>query len=247
MKLKRITNVILLFLRVRCPLKTIIINFKLLPFKQAVHFPILIMGKCIFRSLKGRIVIKNNRIHPGMIRIGSTSWYPGPVSPCILTIDGTLIVEDNHPIGMSTYILVAKGATLKLGRDTIIGGNVKIMCFDSICFGTGCRITWETQFTDTTFHYIEKNNEIPPLIKPIIIGDFCWIGNRTTVSKGTVLPNYSIVASNSIINKDFSDYGEYCFYAGSPAKFKEKNIRRIFDENKERELDKLYGYTRRHL
>ncbi len=245
--IKRILNILLLFLKVKSPFKTIIINFKLLPFKQAIRMPILIYGNAVFRSLKGKIILKGKKIYPGMISIGAYNWHPGQFTPVTLTIDGTIYIEEYCGIGMGTYILVAEGATLKIGPHTIIGSNNKIMCFDSITFGKNCRIPWETQFTDTSFHYVEKDNVIPPLTKPIILGDYCWIGNRTTISKGTILPNYSIVASNSVVNKDFSDCGECCFYVGSPAKLKGTNMKRVFDLQKEKELDKKYGYHRRAL
>ncbi len=244
---KKIINVLLLIIKVKRPLKTIIINFRLLPFKQAIRFPILIYGGVVFRSLTGKMIINSDKIRPGMFRIGSNSWHPGPISPCILTIDGTLIVEQDTAIGMGTYILIAKNATLSIGNKSIIGSNNKIICYNSISFGKNCRIPWETQFTDTSFHYVEKDNEISSLTQPIILGNYCWIGNRSTISKGTILPDYSIVASNSIVNKDFSNCGKYCFYAGSPAKLKGTNIKRIFDSEKEKELDIKYSYTRRHL
>lgn len=245
--IKKFIFYLLKLLKVKKPLKTIKINFKLLPFKQAIRFPILIYGDVVFRSLNGRIIINSENIRPGMIIMGDYSWYPGYISPVILTIDGEMIIKGGIHIGMGAYILVAKNAILTIGEDSLVGSNTKIMCFDSITLGEHCIITWETQFTDTSFHYIEKDNEISPLTKPILLGKYCWIGNRTNVSKGTILPNYSIVASHSIVNKDFSDCGEYCFYAGSPAKLKGTNIKRIFDTQKEKELDEKYGYIRRHL
>lgn len=141
------------------------------------------------------------------------------------------------------------GGELRIGKGCFIGSGCKIMCFNSIKIGFHCDLTWETQLMDTSFHYIRREQTSVPdsLTKPIIIGDFCWIGNRTTISKGTILPDYSIVASNSVVNKDFSDCGKNCMYAGVPAKLKATNVVREYDTQKEAELDKIYNYTRRHL
>ena len=79
------------------------------------------------------------------------------------------------------------------------------------------------------------------LAEPVMTED-----KETLISKGTILPDYSIVASNSIVNKDFSNCGKYCFYAGYQ-KIKGTNIKRIFDSKKGKELDIKYSYTRRHL
>lgn len=62
-----------------------------------------------------------------------------------------------------------------------------------------------------------------------------------------LLPDYSIVASGSVVNKDFSNCGKFCFYAGIPAKLKKTNIKRIFDVNEEKKLDEKYHYNRTKL
>lgn len=51
------------------------------------------------------------------------------------------------------------------------------------------------------------------LTRPIVIHDNVWIGNRFTIAKGTILPSYSIVVSNSMTNKDFSEDGGCCLFA----------------------------------
>lgn len=108
-QLKYVAKTILKFFKVRSPLKTLYINFKMLPFNQAIKFPILVYGNVIFRSMKGRIILTSDKIRPGMIGIGSSSWYPGYKSPVILTLDGTMIIEEYCPIGMGAYILIARG------------------------------------------------------------------------------------------------------------------------------------------
>lgn len=238
---------LLLVIFLHNPFKIVYFNFKMLPFRQAVRLPIVFYSKVVFRSLQGNIKI-DGVIRPNMIRIGDKKWHPGTMSPTILKIDGTIIFHGDMPIGMSNYILVAKDGLLDFGtHGTTLGSNNKIICFDKISIGNNCRITWENQIIDTSFHYIECDNVIEPLNSPIIIGDNCWIGNRTTISKGTVLPDYSIVASGSVVNKDFSNCGEFCFYAGIPAKLKKTNIKRIFDVNEEKKLDEKYHYNRTKL
>lgn len=238
----------LLWLLVRHnPFKIIYFNFKMLPFEQAIKLPVFFYSKVSFRSLKGKIEIEG-KVCPNMIRVGNRKWYPGTMSPTILTLDGNIVFKGDIAIGMSNYILVASGALLVFGTNgTVIGSNNKIICFNKIVIGNNVRITWENQIIDTSFHYIEYEHITEPLNKAIIIGDCCWIGNRTTISKGTVLPNYSIIASGSVVNKNFSDNGECCLYAGLPAKLKKTNIRRIFDIDREKELDKKYNYNRCHL
>ena len=110
-------------------------------------------------------------------------------------------------------------------------------------------LAWECQVIDTSFHYIESTDnsfDVKPLTQPVIIGDRVWIGNRTTISKGSVIPDDNIVASNSLVNKDFSLIGSFNMLAGIPAKVIKKGINRIRGP-KEKELDIQFGYDRTHL
>jgi acetyltransferase-like isoleucine patch superfamily enzyme len=232
-------------------LKTIWFNWKMLPACQAWKLPIYLYGKTKFRKLTGKIIINGN-ISPGMIKIGKNDWYVDTsIQQCIWTIKGTIIFNGPISFGHGSYVLVSNNATLSFGTNTnYLGSNLKIMCFEKICFGNNVRITWDCQFYDTSFHYIESINQtenISPLTKPIIIGDRIWIGNRTTISKGAIIPNDTIVASNSLVNKDFSYIGPYCLLAGCPAIIKRKGVKRIFDKQREKELDKEFNYYRTHL
>ena len=230
-------------------IKTLYLNFQMLPFKEAVRLPIWIYGKITFRSLRGEIVI-DSKIYPGMIRVGRKDWYVSTNTPqSIWTINGTLKFKGKINIYHGSYILVSKNGYLEIGTNgTFIGTDNKIICFDKIVIGNNVQITWECQIIDTSFHYVDRldNNDISSLTKAVILEDNCWIGNRTTISKGTHLPSYSIIASNSLVNKDYSESGSYCMFAGSPAKFKMR-CKRIFNQQLERELDLKFDYDRTHL
>ncbi len=250
--MNRIVLFVKIFLHVlfKCNfVKTLYLNFKMLPFRVAIKLPIWLYGKVVFRSLSGKIII-DNKIYPGMIRIGRTDWYVSTeVSNTILIINGLLKFKGAINMYHGNYILVSRNGYLELGTNgTFIGSNNKIICFDKIIIGNKVEITWECQLIDTSFHYVDQlnNKEVVPLTKSIFLGDYCWIGNRTTIGKGAYLPNYSIVASNSLINKDFSEYGEYCMFAGIPAKFKVM-CKRIYEKESEQYYDLKLNYDRTHL
>lgn len=56
----------------------------------------------------------------------------------------------------------------------------------------------------------------------VIIGEHCWITSRCTILKGVNLPNNTIVASNSLVNKKFTE--ENLLIAGCPAKILKHNV-----------------------
>ena len=166
------------------------------------------------------------------------------------TIRGTIKFTGQCNFYFGSYVLVSDGALLSIASRTLFGSGVKIICFDRIEFGDTFRCTWECQIMDSSFHYIRlrnKDNVVRPLTKPIITGDYVWVGNRCSIMKGTVIPSHSIVASNSVVNKDYSDLPPYSLLAGCPAQFKGDGYERIFDENEQAELDAKFGYVRTHL
>lgn len=52
--------------------------------------------------------------------------------------------------------------------------------------------------------------------KPITIGEYCFVGTACVLLGGSVLPDYSVLGANSLLNKDHAD--PYFLYAGNPAR-----------------------------
>lgn len=207
-------------------------------------------GKVTFRSLTGKVVI-NGPVHRGMIKVGRTNRYVSTTIPwTIWTIRGTIIFNGRLDFWMGSYVLVSDGAVLSFGRHpTFCGSNIHIFCYERISIGNNVRLTWDIQIFDTSFHYIrnQEDGSIPCLTKPVCIGDDIWIGNRTTIGKGAVIPSKTVVASYSLVNKDFSYAGPYCLLAGIPAIVKSTQKERLFGREIEAEWDPVYHYSRTHL
>lgn len=113
------------------------------------------------------------------------------------TSEAEIYIGDNVGISGST-IYARKGITI--GSNTLIGGNVKIL--------------------DNDFHPIEveeRNHNIEEKIgvKPVIIGENCFIGCNSLILKGTVLGNGCVVGAGSVVSGQFEDN---CVIAGNPAK-----------------------------
>lgn len=70
----------------------------------------------------------------------------------------------------------------------------------------------------TGSHDIEKST-FDLVTKPIIIGNGCWIATAATVLPGVSIGDYSVVAANSVVCKDFE---KHSVVGGNPAKFIKK-------------------------
>lgn len=230
--------------------KTISVNFRLLPFRVAVKLPVFVYGRFLLRQSDGEVIIKGN-ISPGMIQIGRRDRYPETHVPqTIWVINGQLEFNGKISFFQGSYIMVAHNAQLIFGKGDhpACGANLRIFCFNQIII-EDAHITWDCQIMDSSFHYIESTDnlsEIKSLTRPVFIGKHVWIGNRSTIS-GAVIPDETIVASNSLLNKDYSSYGTNCLIAGIPGTVKKRGIRRVYDKERQSELDKLFNYDRTRL
>lgn len=232
-------------------IKTISVNFRLLPFRDAIRLPMFVYGRFLLRHADGKVII-NSKIQSGMIRIGRHDRYPEThISKSIWVINGDLVFNGKMSFFHGSYILVAHRAKLIFGAgdQPACGANLRVFCFDQITI-EDAHITWDCQIMDSSFHYIESienQGKVNPLTRPVYIGKHVWIGNRTTISAGTVIPDETIVASHSLLNKDYSQYGSNCLIAGIPAAVKKSGVRRIYDKEKQDELDKVLNYDRCRL
>lgn len=115
-----------------------------------------------------------------------------------------IVIGDN--VGISGTTIYAR-SKIKIGENTCIGGNAKIL--------------------DNDFHPIEVesrnkllhdsnggNSELIPA-KPIKIGKNCFIGCNSIILKGTILGDGCVVGAGAIVSGKFEDN---CVIAGNPAR-----------------------------
>ena len=66
------------------------------------------------------------------------------------------------------------------------------------------------------FHRSEK------LVQQIKVGKGSWLGFGTTMLKGSILPQYSVLGAKSLLTKEFIT--PFSIYAGNPAQAKKKGF-----------------------
>lgn len=226
--------------------KTIYFNFKVLPFKQALHLPIHLYGKWNFRMLQGRVIIPASQVKFGRYQWGFdiAGYFTSLYNTLSMHQNSTIELGIGARFGQGVQICLYPDAQLKMNNYSSLGDNVKIIDYQSIKIGERTDITWDCQLSDFSSHYMfdTKTNTIATICKPIEIGDYCWICNRTMVMPGTILPNRVIVASNSLLNKDYRNLGiqERSLIGGSPAKLIKTEIFRIYNRENENWLKQYF-------
>ena len=106
----------------------------------------------------------------------------------------------NVKVGINTWVgpftVLDGSGNLEIGNNCSISAGVQIYTHDSIA--------WATSGGKSKYEYASTQ-----------IGNNCYIGPNTIISKGVVLGNNSIVGANSFVKNSFAEGSKI---AGSPAK-----------------------------
>lgn len=218
------------FNRIRSKLWSIYFNFHYLPFRQAIHLPI-ILHKPNFIKLNGTIRIEGP-VSKGMIELGKNLniLYPdGGIT--FENLGGEIIFRGKVKIGSSSAISVGPNGRLEFG-DAVLGtAELRLVCYHHICLHDNVRLGWETVVMDTAFHRLKdmEGNFITIGYAPIELSRNTWISTRCMVMPGTKTAPYTIVGANSMTNKKYDE--SYVLLAGSPAAVKKRGIWRDFSDD----------------
>jgi acetyltransferase-like isoleucine patch superfamily enzyme len=205
-------------------LKTFYFNFKYLPFKQAIRFPVFLGHKVCLKKLSGKILFECP-IKPGLVKIGffDVGIFDSKVSRSIWEVSGTVIFRGNISIGFGTKICVGETGTLTIGDGVQISSECSIIAYHNIEIGKGCGISWETMIMDTDFHPIRnQDGKVINEPRPVSFGEHVWIGIRCIILKGAKIPDHCIIGAGSLVSKPLEK--ENCIYAGNPAKIVKEDI-----------------------
>jgi len=125
--------------------------------------------------------------------------------------DQNVIVYDGHNINIGNNVVLNRGVLLQSceGARISIGNNVT--------FSYGVKIITGNLSKDSLY----KTDFHSHTSSSIQIGNNVWIGANSIILPGVQIPNNTIIAAGTIVNKALPD--ENCLYAGVPVK-KIKNL-----------------------
>lgn len=195
---------------------TVCANFKWLPFNQAIKFPIFISYSARL-SGGGRLILPN-RLRFGMVHIGFHRVpICDPKDKTIVIIDGTLELKGSFHIGNGTKIRVTRNAKLTVGNNFGISASSAINCYNRMTIGDDVLFSWDCLFMDSDTHPIfSNNNEIINHSREVLIGNHVWIGCRSTILKGTMIPDGCVVGACSVVSGN--GFVPSTIILGNPAK-----------------------------
>ena len=203
--------------------KSIYVNFRLLPFKEALKLPIIVSRKTKLSCLNGKVILHKNRT--GIVRIGfgNVRLVDFAYERTILHIEGTIEFKGKCKIGKASKIEVGKNGYLKIGENFLTSAKSRIICHKQITIGKDSVFAWDSLIMDTDYHDIyDQHANIINADKAIHIGEKVWLGTKCTILKGSSIPDKCIVAANALTAKAY--HTENCILAGNPAKEVKENV-----------------------
>lgn len=205
-------------------LNTLRFNFRYFPFRVALRFPVFLSSHVVLKQMKGKLILPG-RSFPGIIKIGfgDVGIFDKRYSRSIWEVNGVISFNGAASLGHGSKISVGKNGQLSIGADFNITAESSIVCFHKISFGDNCLLSWQIMMMDTDFHKIYEGDNIVNGDAPISVGNNVWIGARSTILKGTTIPDGCVVAANSLVTKSFSETNT--IIGGSPASVLKKDIK----------------------
>lgn len=219
-------------------IETIYFNFHYLPFRQAIHLPILLY-KPHLKKCNGSIKIDTDKqkVTFGMIRLGfpSCSVYPNNG----ITWEnkgGKVVYKGKCRIGNDSYLSFHEKTTVEFGDDFRNTAGLKLVSCKGIKFGQSTRMGWGCLIMDSNFHplYDMKKNSFKKASGEIYIGDYNWFGTECKIMHSVKTPERCIFGMGTIVTRN-CEAKSYCVMGGSPVKVLTTDVMRIIGQDTEKE------------
>lgn len=194
--------------------KTVVFNFRQLPFAQALRLPVLVSHRVVLHRLTGRIIVPEDA-PTGLVRLGfgRVDYFDRHRERSVWFNAGTVTFQGRADLGHGSKIW--NGGQLTFGAHFVISAESKVICRERVTFGDGCMLSWEVQVMDSDIHRTRTPSGERPTEAPILIGDRVWIGTRATVLKGTTVADGAVIAAGAVVSRACPE--AHRAYGGAPA------------------------------
>lgn len=103
--------------------------------------------------------------------------------------------------------------------DTSIERGSFVVANDRVEIRTGAAIAYGVTILTSADPRTKLRKLYPKMTAPVIIGDYCWIGAKSTILPGVTIGECSVVAAGSVVTKDVPPHS---LVAGVPAVVKKE-------------------------
>ena len=164
----------------------------------------LLIGKIIRRLIRFLLKYKKDKYNR-VVSLGDLFIDRAEKAKYLGFGDGTTIYDNSLVIG-----------DVKVGKNTWIGPCTILDGSGGLEIGDNCNIASGAQvYSHETVFWVLSKGRMEYTRAKTTIGDCCYIGPNTIVSKGVKVGNHCLIGANSLVTSDLDDYS---IAGGSPCK-----------------------------
>ncbi len=93
---------------------------------------------------------------------------------------------------------------LKIGANTVIGHRATLDARGGLTIGNNINLSSEVMIWTAQHDYCDP--EFGTMFKPVVIGDYVWLGPRCIILPGVTIGAGAVVAAGAVVTKDVEPY-----------------------------------------
>ncbi len=136
---------------------------------------------------------------------------------------GVRFCPTNNSLKINCFVgnptVVGSYSNILMHDDTSIERGSFIVANDRVEIGTGAAIAYGVTILTSADPRTKLRKLYPKMTAPVKIGEYCWIGARSTILPGVTIGEGSVVAAGSVVTKDVPPH---TMVAGVPAVIKKQ-------------------------
>jgi len=197
-------------------LYSVVFCLRYLPFRQAIHVPMLIHPSVKIESLPRGAIQFCGKLRHGMFVFGfkGTTGQSNCKSLIAIKSGARLIVSEGVQMARGTRIVISKGE-MRIGQNFWCNGDCYFNCTTKITIGDSNMYGWNISFNTSDGHHVYENGVEKPMEGDITIGNHVWIASHCIIGKNTSIADDCVVAQHSLVGKRFEQAN--CLIGGMPA------------------------------
>jgi acetyltransferase-like isoleucine patch superfamily enzyme len=176
------------------------------------------------QSSPGLVIARNTTLrNPGKIQIGRNVTIDENV--LIDALGGSGVRLEEGVVVNRNATLKAKTGSIKLGKQTNVGGGSVIVSYKGVEIGESVLIAGGVSINDGGYNTAASNRTMMEQgvqsSNPIIIKNDVWIATGAIILGGVTIGNHAVIGAGAVVTKDVSDDE---IVAGVPARLIRKRV-----------------------
>lgn len=205
-------------------LYSLLFCLRFLPFRQAIHIPILIHYSVKVKALPRGAIMFSEKLRHGMLVLGFEGSIGRSNCKSLISISkgGRFIIGSNVQMAKGIRMVIEEGGMMTIGSHFWCNGDCFFYCTKRITIGDNNMYGWDIHFNTSDGHHVYADGLQKPTEGDIKVGNHVWIASYCRIAKNSTIADDCIVAQCSLVNREFERVG--CLIGGMPAKMLKSDI-----------------------